>query len=943
MKILMHFIFYVINISAICAEYTTNNRLYPLLSYNTKPCYLVYTANKIALATDYTWNGSVSSNWTIANNWTPNGTPLSTDNVLIDIAINAPVLSSTVTINNLTINGTGNLSVNSGGNLTINGSFNFDNSNGASVNFNASSIINFASSGAITIPALSYGTLNRTANGSTIISNSGVLSIKTSFSPGNASYIITGSTIDFASSGSQSIPAFSYNNLTNSGNGTRNLPSGTINVAGTYAPTSGNINVNTNTFNFSSTTSQIIPAAKDYNITNTGNGPRVFSSTGIIKINGDSFTPSSSTNTTTGSTIELANSSTMTMSSFPYNNLIFSGSSIISLAQGIDINIAGNLNITGNGIIKIGTSGGSNNLTVQGDLNMESSCSFCKIHLITASSCTGATLTVKGNMYLDGGSSAQLGLKPNTASGGAGVVNILGSLSVSSTNSNTGIINFGEGSSNVGNKIVLYGNLTKSGNGVFTTSGSGPSDGFVFNKTGEQSFTYSGATSAHMRWQVNSGSSLKLLSNLTFDLVNVVPLTSLNIMNGGTLDMGIYAITGGNASTVNINAGATLKTANDVGINSTGSIGSIQNVGTRYFDSGANYEFQGSNTGVFTTSPIANTIKNLVLNNSGNITTLSQNLTLTGTLVFINGSLKLNNNNLLFNSGAVSGYNSNKYIITNGSGTLKINSINASPQLFPIGPSEFYYNPFSFANTGGSLNVTASVYENITNSSNIDPNKIVNVEWNITPSASANASIVFNWNIGQQGNEFNPSIAKLYHYDPPWSVISNSSVGSNSATANSVTNFSPFLVGNQQFYLPIELNNFWGESKEGNNILHFITLSEKNADSIIIERAENQQSTFKEIGMIKAMGNTQAETNYRFVDEMPLLVCYYKLKLLDLDKNYSYSKIIVLSNKENNQEIILYPNPANELLNIDFNSSYEENISINILDPIGRTIDSSTY
>ncbi len=895
------------------------------------------------LAIDYTWNGSVSSSWTVSNNWTPNGTPSSTDNVTIDNSTNAPILNSTVSINNLIINGTGILTLNLSANLTINGNFTYDNSSGASVNINATSTVNFANSSAVTIPAVSYGTLNRSGNGTTTLSGNGTIAIKTAFTPGTATYITIGSTVDFASTSLQSIPAFSYYNLSNSGNGTRNLPSGTINIAGSYTPTTGTINFSTNTMNFSASGSQTIPAANYYNISNSGNGPRVYSSTGIIKINGDTHTPSTNTNTTSGSTIELATSSTMTMSSFPYNNIIFSGSGFVSFGQGVNLNLTGYFKVTGTGILKIGTGGGSNSLTVQSDFNIESTCSSCQVYLISNSSSTGAILTVNGNMNLDGGNNAQLSLEHTASSVGAGVVNIFGNLIVTTPSSFNGIINFGEGGTNVGNKLVLYGNLNKSGNSFFTTSGTGPPDGFIFNKTGEQSFNYSGTTSSHMRWQVNSGSTLKLNTNFPFDLSNSVPLNSLTIMTGGTIDMGTFALTGGNVSTFTLSSGATIKTANNAGINSSGSTGSIQNIGSRVFDSGATYELQGSSTGIFTTTPTANTIKNMVINNNGSYVNLNQNLTLSGSLIFTNGQLRLNNNNLILNSGAVSGYNTNKYIITNGTGTLKINSINSVTQVFPIGPNEFFYNPFSFANTGSTLNVTASVYETITNSSNIDPNKIVNVEWNITPSATANASLVFNWNASQQGSSFNSLIAKIYHYNPPWAYLSNSTASGTMASVSGVTNFSPFLVGNQNFYLPIELSSFYGECKEDINVLHFITQSEKDADKISIERADAIGNSFKEIASVKAKGNSNIETIYEFTDVKPLPVSYYRLKLIDLDMAYVYSKIIVLSNKELNEEITLYPNPVNDVLNLEFISSYEADIEINITDPLGKIMLNSNY
>src|SRR5580700_2609558 len=69
--------------------------------------------------TSYTWNGSVSTAWNTATNWTPNGIPGSADNVTIVTGSNNCVVNATSSINNLTLtSGTLNLG---GFTLTVNG------------------------------------------------------------------------------------------------------------------------------------------------------------------------------------------------------------------------------------------------------------------------------------------------------------------------------------------------------------------------------------------------------------------------------------------------------------------------------------------------------------------------------------------------------------------------------------------------------------------------------------------------------------------------------------------------------------------------------------------------------------------------------------------------------------------------------------------------------
>jgi subtilisin family serine protease len=69
--------------------------------------------------TSYVWDGSSSSAWTTAANWTPSGTPTSSDHVTITSAGNSPVLGANVTVTNFSqTSGTLNLG---GKKLTVTG------------------------------------------------------------------------------------------------------------------------------------------------------------------------------------------------------------------------------------------------------------------------------------------------------------------------------------------------------------------------------------------------------------------------------------------------------------------------------------------------------------------------------------------------------------------------------------------------------------------------------------------------------------------------------------------------------------------------------------------------------------------------------------------------------------------------------------------------------
>ncbi len=73
-----------------------------------------------------TWNGSQSTNWITASNWTPNLVPSSTNNIIIPLVSNQPIVNEDVstpaTCYNLTLNSEASLTIAAGKALTVVGS-----------------------------------------------------------------------------------------------------------------------------------------------------------------------------------------------------------------------------------------------------------------------------------------------------------------------------------------------------------------------------------------------------------------------------------------------------------------------------------------------------------------------------------------------------------------------------------------------------------------------------------------------------------------------------------------------------------------------------------------------------------------------------------------------------------------------------------------------------
>src|SRR5439155_367099 len=147
------------------------------------------------------------------------------------------------------------------------------------------STIDFNGSGAQTIPAFNYNNLTSSSNGPRTLANSGTIGIRSAVPRVSNTFTTTGSTIDFKGSGAQTIPAFNYNNLTSSSSGPRTLAnSGTIGIAGTFAPGTNTFTTTGSTIDFNGSGAQTIPAFNYNNLTSSSSGTRTLASSGTIGI-----------------------------------------------------------------------------------------------------------------------------------------------------------------------------------------------------------------------------------------------------------------------------------------------------------------------------------------------------------------------------------------------------------------------------------------------------------------------------------------------------------------------------------------------------------------------------------------------------------------------------------------------------------------------------------
>ena len=98
--------------------------------------------------------------------------------------------------------------------------------------------------------------------------------------------------------------------------------------------------------------------------------------------------------------------------------------------------------------------------------------------------------------------------------------------------------------------------------------------------------------------------------------------------------------------------------------------------------------------------------------------------------------------------------------------------------------------------------------------------------------------------------------------------------------------------------LAIDLTQFEGHSRDNINTLEWSTLSELNSDYFDIEHSINGEN-FLSIGKITSHHNSSEQNNYFFSHETESEINYYRLKNVDFDGKFSFTRTIVIENELN--------------------------------------------
>ena len=343
----------------------------------------------------------------------------------------------------------------------------------------------------------------------------------------------------------------------------------------------------------------------------------------------------------------------------------------LAVSAGATQSIGGDFTIvsTGTGSI-IGGGGTARNLSVGGNLNVQGG----TYHAIGGGgdSSGNVSVNVAHDLTVNGGNYSMV-FATSTASSVSGVLTVGGNLAV-----------------NGGTLTILTGNASTASTGSFmTVSGNTSITGGILNLTDATSGNPTGVIAALEGDLVMSGGTISRGGTLpaTVSFAGTSPETysksagtitgavNFAILSGATVNFGTSPLDG-SSGTFTLNSGGTIGIGDPLGITTSGASGNIRVSGTRTYNTGANYIYNGPASQV-TSNGLPATVNSLTVSNTGGIVTLGSNVSVTSNLTVSLGTFDLGNfiANRASNGGTITVAN-NAALKVGGTNTFPTNYVN---------------------------------------------------------------------------------------------------------------------------------------------------------------------------------------------------------------------------------------------------------------------------
>lgn len=340
------------------------------------------------------------------------------------------------------------------------------------------------------------------------------------------------------------------------------------------------------------------------------------------------------------------------------------------------------------------------------------------------------------------------------------------------------------------------------------------------------------------------------------------------------------------------------------------------------------------------------TVHNVVVSNSSGLL-MNSNMTVFLSLSLQSGFIYTNNNFL--KAGSISGYNSSQFVVTGdnlgnagNTGGLSLTVSSGGSTFFPVGMRSSSYNPVSISNSVGPTDVfTAYV-----SPTGLSQNGIQR-SWFITESVGGGNTVglTLNWNSGQEGTSFNRAVCSVYRsndgssidftgYMPAVGAAGSGSVGYAMSLGGISFESAFWTVNNEVSVLPITLIDFKVIQKNDKVNISWLIDVYSNPDYFVVEKSIDGLEFFPANKVLAHDGSlyqveTTADPGLR----------YYRLQMVDLEGEITYSKVIALDGVgRGGLALRIFPNPVENRAKLELDGSSAGLWEASIFDQLGRRV-----
>ncbi|MET0638227.1 MAG: hypothetical protein ABWZ25_19510 [Chitinophagaceae bacterium] len=323
-----------------------------------------------------------------------------------------------------------------------------------------------------------------------------------------------------------------------------------------------------------------------------------------------------------------------------------------------------------------------------------------------------------------------------------------------------------------------------------------------------------------------------------------------------------------------------------------------------------------------TTAGSTNLLNNFSINSKGRSALLNNPLIIGGALTLTDGFVTTTNANslTLVTTASVTGGGDSSYI----DGPMIRNTNSTNPVFYPVGKSNIYRPVGITPATDLPGTYTAQYFLAIPPAGTYSPqitSIASNEYWDINKTSGPDASVTLIYtgaNTWAIGNPTALDIIFAAHNDPGnWTHVygttipGNTGSGMTTVTSLPLSSFSPFTFGfGANSVLPVTLLEFQAARAGQDIMLNWTTADELNLSSYQLDRSGDGQY-FQTIGSVPSENATFVKT-YNWLDQSPLQsINYYRLKMIDIDGAFKYSRTIRLDMKAI-KSISIYPNPVTD-------------------------------